>query len=67
VQEVEPAMKSPKAPGAPIKKVPVARNTKRSKKSKGANISLEPHEPRSSPDDVRGDLSLFVFYSLRDF
>jgi hypothetical protein len=44
----------------------VARNTKRSKKSKGANISLEPHEPRSSPNDVRGDLSLFVFCSLRD-
>jgi hypothetical protein len=66
VQEVEPAAKSPKAPRAPIKKVPMARSTKRSKKSKGADISLEPHESRSSPDDVRGDLSLFAFCSLRD-
>jgi hypothetical protein len=44
----------------------VARSTKRSKKSKGADISLEPHESRSSPDDVRGDFSLFAFCSLRD-
>jgi hypothetical protein len=44
----------------------VARSTKRSKKSKGADISLEPHESRSSPDDVRGDLSPFAFCSLRD-
>jgi hypothetical protein len=66
VQEVEPAAKSPKAPRAPIKKVLVAQSTKRSKKSKGANISLEPHESRSSPDDVRGDLPLFAFCSLRD-
>jgi hypothetical protein len=43
----------------------VARSTKRSKKSKGTDISLEPHESRSSPDDVRGDLSLFACCSLR--
>jgi hypothetical protein len=66
VQEVEPVVKSPKAPRAPIKKVPVARSTKRSKKSKGADISLEPHESRSSPDDVRCNFSLFAFCSLRD-
>jgi hypothetical protein len=66
VQEVEPAAKSPMAPRAPIKKVPVARSTKRSKKSKGTDISLEPHESRSSPDDVRGDLPPFAFCSLRD-
>jgi hypothetical protein len=66
LQEVEPTAKSPKAPRAPIKKVPVARSPKRSKKSKGADISLEPHESRSSPDDVRGDLPLFAFCSLRD-
>jgi hypothetical protein len=65
-QEVEPAAKSPKAPRAPIKKVPVARSTKRSKKSKGTDISLELHESRSSPNDVRGDLSPFAFCSLRD-
>jgi hypothetical protein len=44
----------------------VARSAKRSKKSKGADISLEPHESRSSPDDVCGYLSLFAFCSLRD-
>jgi hypothetical protein len=66
VLEVEPAAKSPKAPRAPIKKVPVARGTKRSKKSKETDISLEPHESRSSPDDVRGGFSLFAFCSLRD-
>jgi hypothetical protein len=66
VQEVEPAAKSLKAPRAPIKKVPLARSTKHSKKSKGADIALEPHESRSSPDDVRGDLPLFAFCPLRD-
>jgi hypothetical protein len=66
VQEVEPAAKSPKAPRASIKKVPVAQSAKRSKKSKGANTSLEPHESRSSPDDVRDDLSVFAFCSSLD-
>jgi hypothetical protein len=65
MQEVEPAVKSPKAPRAPVKKVPVARGTKRSKKSKETDISLEPHESRSSRDDVRGGFSLFAFCSLR--
>jgi hypothetical protein len=53
-QEVEPAAKSPKAPRTYVKKVPVARGAKRSKKSKETDISLEPHDSRSSPDDVRG-------------
>jgi hypothetical protein len=44
----------------------VARSTKRSKKSKGFDIFLEPHESMSSPDDVCGDLSLFAFCSLHD-
>jgi hypothetical protein len=44
----------------------VARSAKRSKKSKGADISLEPHESRSSPDDVRDDLSVFAFCSSLD-
>jgi hypothetical protein len=65
-QEVEPAAKSPKAPRTSIKKVPVARGAKRSKKSKETDISLEPHESSSSPDDVRGGFSLFAFCSLRD-
>jgi hypothetical protein len=66
VQEGEPTVKSPKARRPPIKKVPVARGNKRSKKSKEADISLEPHESRSSPDDVRGGFSLFIFCFLRD-
>jgi hypothetical protein len=65
-QEVEPTAKSPKAPRTSVKKVPVTRGAKRSKKSKETNISLEPHESRSSPDDVHGDFSLFAFCSLRD-
>jgi hypothetical protein len=40
--EVEPAVKSPK----------VSRSTKRSKKSKEADVSLEAHESAGSPDDV---------------
>jgi hypothetical protein len=42
----------------------VARGTKRSKKSKETDISLEPHESRSSPDDVRGGFSLFCLLFL---
>jgi hypothetical protein len=52
-QEAEPAVKSPKAPRASIKKVLVARSTKRSKKSKETDVSLEAHGSISSPDDVR--------------
>jgi hypothetical protein len=50
--EVEPAVKSLKASRAPIKKVPVSRSTKRSKKSKEADASFEAHESADSPDDV---------------
>jgi hypothetical protein len=50
--EVEPAVKSPKASRAPIKKIPVSRSTKRSKKSKEADVSLETHESADSLDDV---------------
>jgi hypothetical protein len=50
--EVEPAVRSPKAPRAPIKKIPVSWSTKRSKKSKEADVSLEAHESVDSPDDV---------------
>jgi hypothetical protein len=35
-QEAEPAVKSPKAPRASIKKVPVTRSAKRSKKIEGS-------------------------------
>jgi hypothetical protein len=50
--EVEPAVKSPKASRAPIKKIPVSRSTKRSKKLKEADVSLEAHESADSLDDV---------------
>jgi hypothetical protein len=51
-QEVEPAVKSSKAPRTSVKKVPVTRSTKRSKKSKETDVSLEAHESAGSPDDV---------------
>jgi hypothetical protein len=35
-----------------IKKVPVSRSTKKAKKSKEADVSLEVHEPSSSSDNV---------------
>jgi hypothetical protein len=50
--EVEPAVKSLKASRAPIKKIPVSRSTKRSKKSKETDVSPEAHESADSPDDV---------------
>jgi hypothetical protein len=50
--EVEPAVKSPKASRAPIKKVSMSRSAKRSKKSKKADVSPEAHESAGSPDDV---------------
>jgi hypothetical protein len=63
VQEAEPAVKSLKAPRASIKKVPVARSIKRSKKSKEADVYLEDHDSMNSPDDVSDCPSL---YFLRD-
>jgi hypothetical protein len=54
--EVESAVKSPKASRAPIKKIPVTQSTKRSKKLKEADVSLEAHESAGSPDDVRNIL-----------
>jgi hypothetical protein len=66
VQEVEPVVKSPKAPKAskaPVKKVVVTRGSKRLKKSTDAGASLEIHQSTSSSDDVRvdpGTLLLFL-------
>jgi hypothetical protein len=51
-QEVEPAMQAPRTTRASVKKVPVTQSTKRSKKSKEANVSLEAHKSAVSPDDV---------------
>jgi hypothetical protein len=51
-QETEPAVQAPRTTRASVKKVPVTRSTKRSKKSKEANVSLEAHESAVSLDDV---------------
>jgi hypothetical protein len=51
-QEIEPAVQAPRTTRASVKKVPVTRSTKRSKKSKEADVSLEAHESAVSPDDV---------------
>jgi hypothetical protein len=42
----------PRTTRAFVKKVPVTRSTKRSKKAKEADVSLEAHEHAVSPDDV---------------
>jgi hypothetical protein len=52
MQEVEPAVQAPRTTKASIKKIPVTRSTKRSKKSKEADVSLEAHESAVSSDDV---------------
>jgi hypothetical protein len=51
-QEIEPDVQVPRTTRASVKKVPVTRSTKRSKKAKEANVSLEAHESAVSPDDV---------------
>jgi hypothetical protein len=51
-QEVEPVVQAPRTTRASVKKIPVTRGTKRSKKSKEVDISLEAHESAASPDDV---------------
>jgi hypothetical protein len=69
VQEVEPVMKSAKAPRAskaPIKKPVATRGSKHLKKSTDAGASLEIHQSASSSDDVRvgpGILLLFLAWS----
>jgi hypothetical protein len=51
-QETELAVQAPRTTRASVKKVPVTRSTKRSKKSNEADISLEAHESTISLDDV---------------
>jgi hypothetical protein len=66
VQEVEPVVKSAKAPKAskaPVKKLVATCGSKRLKKSIDAGVSLEIHQSMSSSDDVRvghGTLLLFL-------
>jgi hypothetical protein len=43
---------APRITRASVKKVPVARGNKRSKKAKEADVYLEAHESAISPDDV---------------
>jgi hypothetical protein len=51
-QVVEPAVQAPRTTRASVKKIPVTRSTKWSKKSKEADVSLEAHKSVVSPDDV---------------
>jgi hypothetical protein len=64
VQEVEPVVKSSKAPKAskaPVKKPAATRGSKRLKKSTDAGVFLEIHQSTSSSDDVRVDPGIFAF------
>jgi hypothetical protein len=63
LQEVDPVVKSPKAPKAPVKKVIATRGSKRLKKSTDAGASLETHRSTSSSDDVSVDTGVFAFVS----
>jgi hypothetical protein len=64
-QEADPAVKSPKAPRAPVKKIVATRGSTRVKKSTNVGASLEAHRSTSSSDDVRVDTGIF-FCFLRD-
>jgi hypothetical protein len=43
---------APRVTRASVKKIPVTRSLKRSKKAKETDVSLEAHAPTVSPDDV---------------
>jgi hypothetical protein len=60
MQETELSAEAPRVTRSSIKKVAVSRSTKRQKKSKEADISLEAHKPTSSLDDV-SDRTLKIF------
>jgi hypothetical protein len=65
VQEVEPVVKSSKAPKAskaPVKKPIATRGSKRLKKSTYAGVSLEIHQSTSSSDDVRFGPGIFLLF-----
>jgi hypothetical protein len=62
-QEVDPVVKSPKAPRTPIKKFVATRGSKRLKKSTNAGASLENHQSTSSSGDVGVDTGMFSFVS----
>jgi hypothetical protein len=52
IDTFETYQQAPRTTRASIKKIPVTRSTKRSKKSKEADVSLEAHESVVSPGDV---------------
>jgi hypothetical protein len=60
LQEVDPVVKSPKAP---VKKVVATCGSKRVKKSTDVGASLKTHRSTSSSDDVRVDTDIFAFIS----
>jgi hypothetical protein len=62
-QEVDPVVKSPKAPRAPVKKVIATRGSKCARKSTDAGASLEAHQSTSSSGDVCIDTCMFSFVS----
>jgi hypothetical protein len=71
VQEVEPVVKSlkaPKASNAPVKKLVTTRGSKRLKKSTDAGVSLEIHQSTSSSNDVCvGPGTLLLFFALSSY
>jgi hypothetical protein len=59
-QEVDPAVKSPKASKKPMKNVITVRSSKRLKKSSDAGATLEAHQSTSSSDDMREHTGTFT-------
>jgi hypothetical protein len=59
-QEVDPAMKSSKAPRKPVKKVVAVRSSNRVKKLSDAGASLEAHQSTSSSNDVHEIIGIFT-------
>jgi hypothetical protein len=65
MQETELSAEAPRVTRSSIKKITVSQSTKRQKKSKEANVSLEAHEPSSSSDDVSDRTLEFFPFVLR--
>jgi hypothetical protein len=65
VQETELSAEAPRFTRSSIKKVTVSRSTKKAKKSKEADVSLEAHELASSSDDVSDRTLNFFPFALR--
>jgi hypothetical protein len=64
MQETELSAQAPRVTRASIKKITVSRSTKRAKKSKEADVSLEAHEPTSSSDDVSDRIKKKIPFTL---